>query len=126
MPIKATFVTPVYNAKAFISETVESVLAQTIGEFEYIVVDDGSTDGTAELLATQYDGAITVIRQENAGEAAAVNRGVAAARTDIVCVVNADDPVLPGLLEASLQMFEMFPEISGTYPDWNVVTNQYP
>lgn len=121
MSAKATFITPVYNGKAFIAETVDSILAQTFGDFDYIVVDDGSTDGTAELLAERYGDAIVVIRQANAGEAAAVNRGVDAAQTDIVCVVNADDPVRPGLLQAAMRVLDSSPDIVGVYPDWEMI-----
>lgn len=110
-------VTPLYNAADFIVETVESVLAQLAPGDVYVVVDDGSTDGGAELLAP-YAGRLTLIRQDNAGEAAAVNRGVAALDTPVAGVVNADDPILPGLLDAIRAAFAADATLAGAYPDW--------
>lgn len=110
-------VTPVYNGGAHIAETVASVLAQNYPDLDYVVVDDGSTDDTPARLASFSD-RLRILRQENAGEAAAVNRGVAAAQHDIVGIVNADDPVLPGLLAAVGAAFAAEPSLVGVYPDW--------
>lgn len=114
-------VTPVYNAAVFLEQTVESVLDQTLPGVEYIVVDDGSTDGSGELLRERFGSRINLISQPNQGEAAAVNHGVAAASADLVCVVNADDPVHPGLLEATVRAFEQEPDLVGVYPDWELI-----
>ena len=112
-----TVVTPAYNAGSMIEETVDSVLAQDYRPIEYLVVDDGSQDDTAKRLAG-YGDRLRVISQTNAGEGAAVNRAVAAARGEIVGVVNADDPILPGLLRRVAEVFDQHPEASGVYPDW--------
>lgn len=115
--IRIGVVTPFYNAADFIVETVESVLAQLAPGDLYVVVDDGSQDGGADLLAP-YVGRLTLIRQDNEGEAAAVNRGVAALDTQVVGVVNADDPILPGLLDTMRSAFADDATLAGAYPDW--------
>ena len=125
-PKRATVVTPVYNAQDFVTETVDSILEQIRAcssdiPIEYIVVDDGSTDDTAELLTAQYGNEICLIRQENQGEVAAVNRGVAEAASDIVGVVNADDPIRPGLLKSAISRLEANADLVAVYPDWDMI-----
>lgn len=114
---RVSVITPAYNAGPYIAETVHSVLRQSYRPLEYIVVDDGSRDDTRERLR-EFGDAIRVVQQENAGEAAAVNRGVACSSGDIVGVVNADDPVLPGLIETSVSALLARPGLAGVYPDW--------
>ena len=89
-------VIPAYNAERFLGEAIESVLAQTWEPLETIVVDDGSTDGTAEV-ARSYEG-VEVIVQENAGPSAARNRGFAAGGGEIVAFHDADDLMTPDKL----------------------------
>jgi glycosyltransferase involved in cell wall biosynthesis len=86
-------VTPVYNGEAFLRETLESIFAQDYEPFEVIVVDDGSTDGSA-AIARSYPAA-RYIRQHNQGPAAARNAGIAAARGEFLAFVDADDVALP-------------------------------
>jgi len=81
---------PLYNTRLYIVEAVESVLRQTLPALEIIVVDDGSTDGGADLL-TSYGSAVRVVRQEQSGSATAVNRGIAVARGDALAFLDADD-----------------------------------
>ncbi len=81
---------PVYNCADFLGQAIDSVLNQTFMDLEIIVVDDGSTDRTPEVSA-QYSDHVTYIRQPNGGNAAARNRGVAAARGRWLCFLDADD-----------------------------------
>ena len=116
-PPKVCIVTPVYNGAAYIAETVESVLAQDYESLEYIVVDDGSSDHTLKQLAP-YQRRLRLIRQANLGEAAAVNAGVAESDAEFIGIVNADDPLLPGLVRAAVERLRTNPRLQGVYPDW--------
>jgi glycosyltransferase involved in cell wall biosynthesis len=95
-------VMPAYNAERYVCEAIDSVLAQTHLDRELIVVDDGSSDGTAGLLE-RYGDAIRVIRQHNQGSGAACNAGVYAARGPWIALLDADDLWLPQKLELQLQ-----------------------
>ena len=87
---RVTVVTAAFNAAPFIAETIQSVLAQTFTDFEYIVVDDGSTDDTAAIVA-DFAPRVSLVRQRNAGGGAARNRGFELAQGDYVAVLDADD-----------------------------------
>ena len=95
---------PTYNHERFIGEAVDSVLAQTLLPLEVIVIDDGSTDDTAEVLA-RYGDRIRVIRQDNAGVAAARNAGIAAARGEYLAFLDSDDSWYPHKLELQMARF---------------------
>lgn len=108
-------VIPAYNAESFIGETLESVRVQTFSDYEVIVVDDGSTDRTAEI-ASGYDG-VTVIGQSNRGEAGARNTGIRAARGKYVAFLDADDIWLPSKLEKQASHLVAHPPTAWTYTD---------
>jgi glycosyltransferase involved in cell wall biosynthesis len=95
-------VIPAYNCAAFVAETLDSVLAQTFRDFEIVVVDDGSTDATPEVLR-QYEGRIVMHRQPNAGLAGARNAGMRLARGELIAWLDADDLFAPDhlLVEAA-------------------------
>lgn len=94
-------IVPVYNTGEFLASCIESLLAQTYDPIELICVDDGSTDGSAEVLAAfaAQDARMRVIRQENAGPGVARNRGIDEARGDYLYFFDADDFCDPALLE---------------------------
>jgi glycosyltransferase involved in cell wall biosynthesis len=118
-----TIITPAYNAEQYISETVRSVLAQEYPYLEYIVLDDGSTDRTLEILRAFGDSRLCVVNHANIGEAATVNRGSRMARGEFIGVVNADDPILPGLVSAAVAMLQDRPELAAVYPDWQKINS---
>lgn len=103
-PIVSVIV-PTYNCSELLPQAVRSVLSQGLSneDLELIVVDDGSTDDVAAALAP-FDGAVTLLRQGNAGPAAARNRGVAASRGVFVTFLDADDYWLAGCLPAMLAL----------------------
>lgn len=98
MSPRVSVVVPAYNAAQTIASTVRSVLQQTEPIHELLVVDDGSTDATAEVVAAIADDRVRLLRQSNAGPAAARNRGLAFATGHCVAFLDADDLWLPGHL----------------------------
>jgi glycosyltransferase involved in cell wall biosynthesis len=109
-------VIPCYNQAHFLSEAIESVLAQTYPHFEIGVVDDGSTDNTQEV-ASRYPG-VRCVRQENLGLAEARNTGIRRSNGSFLVFLDADDRLLPNALEAGLSSMKAHPEcafVAGRY-----------
>ena len=92
---------PAYNAEGYLRRCVDSILAQTLEDFEAVIVDDGSTDGTAALCDgyAQADARVRVIHQKNGGVSAARNRGLSEARGDYIAWLASDDYFMPRALE---------------------------
>lgn len=101
---KASVIIPLYQKAPYIERCLDSVAAQTLADYEVIVVDDGSTDGGGDLVRARHDPRLRVIRQENAGEGAARNRGIAEATGAWVALLDADDEWRPSFLEATLEV----------------------
>jgi glycosyltransferase involved in cell wall biosynthesis len=97
-------VIPTYNRADLLGDAIDSVLNQDWPELEVIVVDDGSTDQTPEVLAGYRD-RVRVIRQENAGESNARNTGIRAASHELVAQLDSDDTWLPGKLRRQMELF---------------------
>lgn len=100
---------PTFNRLALLREALDSVAAQTFQDFEVIVVDDGSTEAIAEGVAS-HSTSPRVIRQPNAGPAAARNRGIAAANADVVAFLDSDDLWLPGKLATYIDRMKREPD----------------
>jgi glycosyltransferase involved in cell wall biosynthesis len=98
-------VIPAYNYGHYIGSSVRSVLAQDYPELEVIVVDDGSTDDTAQVVASLNDPRVRYVWQQNAGLSAARNTGVAAAKYDLIGFLDADDLWLPRFLRSVVKVF---------------------
>lgn len=109
-------VIPTYNRATLISQTLDSVLAQTYKDTEVIVVDDGSTDDTSAVLST-YLGQIAVIRQANQGLSGARNAGIAKAKGEFVAFLDSDDLWLPEKLEKQITLLESRSELKWAYTD---------
>jgi cellulose synthase/poly-beta-1,6-N-acetylglucosamine synthase-like glycosyltransferase/peptidoglycan/xylan/chitin deacetylase (PgdA/CDA1 family) len=107
-----SIVVPAYNEAVGIERAVRSLVTSDYPEFEVIVVDDGSTDGTAELVEALGLSNVLVLRQPNRGKPAALNRGIQAARHPVVVMVDADTVFEPGTLRNLVQPFAS-PEIGG-------------
>lgn len=105
-------VMPVFNRAALVGEAIRSVLAQDFADFELIVVDDGSSDGTADAVAAFDDPRVRLIRlPANAGGNAARNRGIDAARAPLVAFLDSDDAYLPHKLGFAADFLGRRPEI---------------
>lgn len=108
---------PAYNGERFIGEAIESLRAQTYREWELVVVNDGSTDGTARIARGFHDGRISVIDQPNGGEATARNTALRHMRGEFVAFLDADDLYLPGHLETAARVLGGGGQFDATYSD---------
>lgn len=111
-------VIPAYNYGVFILDAVESVLAQTYGNIEIIVVDDGSTDNTRELLKPYSEaGKLRYMYQENAGNASARNLGITSAAGEFIAFLDADDIWIENKIERQMAFLNAHPENSAVFCD---------
>ncbi len=106
---QVSVIVPTYNRACLLKEALDSVLAQSYGNVELIVVDDGSTDHTRRLLAS-YGDRITVLFQPNTGVSAARNHGIQAASGDLIALLDSDDYWLPEKLAAQIDFFKATPQ----------------
>jgi glycosyltransferase involved in cell wall biosynthesis len=113
-PVRVSVVVPAYNRADYLGEALDSALAQDYAAFEVVVVDDGSTDGTPAVLA-RYGDRIRVHRQANAGQSAAINRGVEMARGDLIALLDSDDAWLPGKLARQVPLLDAAPDAGLLY-----------
>lgn len=113
---KVSVIIPTYQHAHFVGQAIESVLAQTYKDYEIIVVDDGSTDNTSEVLA-EFGDQVTVIYQENRGLSAARNTGIRASKGEYVAFLDADDVWMPAKLEKQVPLFERNEAIGLVYSD---------
>jgi glycosyltransferase involved in cell wall biosynthesis len=115
-----SIITPAYNRASYLDETIQSVLKQDYPRIEYIVLDDGSTDNTKEVLE-KYTGRVIWETHPNMGETRTVNKGWSMAHGEIVAVVNSDDPLLPGAVSVAVAFMRSHPDILVAYPDWDFI-----
>ncbi len=111
--LKISVVTPNFNGAARLARTVESVLAQDYSNYEYIVVDGGSTDQSVEILEAFRPRLTQLIIEPDRGQYDAINKGLAKATGDILCWLNSDDVYFPWTLRVVARIFRDFPDI-----DW--------
>ena len=123
--MKVSVVIPCYNARRYIDATLRSVAAQQWPDVEVIVVDDGSTDGSAQHVEAHHP-AVRLLRQPNQGVAAARNAGISAARSHWIAFLDADDLWLPGKLAAQFELLGRSPGSRMAYSAWHVWTSQEP
>lgn len=109
-----TVVIPLFNKARYVRRAVQSVLMQTWRDFEIVVVDDGSTDGGAEIVRGMRDARIRLVRQANEGVSSARNRGIMTARNELVAFLDADDRYNPGFLSVIRGLREKYPD-AGAY-----------
>jgi glycosyltransferase involved in cell wall biosynthesis len=105
-------VMPLYNKEREVSRAIDSVLSQTVREFELIVVNDGSTDRGPDVVKASEDQRIRIFDQINQGVSAARNKGIAEAKTDLIAFLDADDEWKPDFLETIVRLKKNFPACS--------------
>jgi glycosyltransferase involved in cell wall biosynthesis len=101
----------VYNGMPYLPRAVESILAQTLRDFRFVIVDDGSTDDTADYLNRLTDPRVFILRQPNQGTAAAANLGLAHCETEFVARMDSDDEALPHRLERQAEFLHAHPDV---------------
>ncbi|HUW82368.1 MAG TPA: glycosyltransferase family A protein [Phycisphaerae bacterium] len=115
-----TIVIPTYNRADLLAETLDSVSAQTFRDYEIIVVDDGSTDHTAQMIARRSE-PIRYFRQRNEGASSARNHGLREARGSLVAFLDSDDLWLPEYLQACVELLRQRDELAMVYCDFTCI-----
>jgi glycosyltransferase involved in cell wall biosynthesis len=113
-------VIPAYNSGRFIADALDSVFNQNYQALEVLVVDDGSTDDTCDVIA-RYGDKVTLIRQPNAGAAVARNEGMHRARGKYIALLDADDVWLPGKLRHQVDYLEKHPDVGMCCTRWSLL-----
>ncbi len=108
---KVSVVMSVYNGENYVNEAVRSILNQTFTDFEFIIIDDGSTDKTPHILAGFHDSRIKIITQNNMGLVASLNTGIKQASGIYIARQDADDRSVPDRLEKQVRFMEAHPEV---------------
>lgn len=108
---RVTVLMSVYNGEKYLREAVDSIFGQTFGDFEFIIINDGSTDKTQEILDTYKDPRIVQINQDNMGLTGSLNKGLHIARGEYIARMDSDDISLPHRLERQLSFMDANPEI---------------
>lgn len=123
--MKFSVIIPLYNKAPYVSKAIDSVLAQTLADYELIIVDDGSGDDSADvaLKAIKDFPQCRLIRQENAGVSMARNNGVAVSHGDYLCFLDADDWWSPSFLEELSNLIAEFPD-AGIYGTGYTIVNE--
>ena len=118
--IRVSVIIPAYNGDRYISAAIDSVLAQTYGKYEIIVVDDGSTDNTSEVIK-QYGDRVNYLSQSNQGVAASRNLGLAAARGEYIAFLDQDDVFLPHKLSTQVALLDRDSALGIVNSGWQIV-----
>ena len=124
---KVSIIIPTYNRAYLVGRAINSILNQTFQDFEIIVVDDGSTDNTEDVVKRLGNGSINYIKhKENKGRSAARNSGIKAAKGEFIAFQDSDDEWLPEKLEKQIEAFKnVLPEIGGVYTGfWRIESNK--
>lgn len=112
---RVSVIIPTYNRANFVCEAIKSVLEQTFQDFEVIVVDDGSTDNTSDVIQCFRDHRIKYIYQQNSGQAAARNSGIQDSDSEYVAFLDSDDMLQPNSLEKRVQIMDKYPGVAFSY-----------
>jgi glycosyltransferase involved in cell wall biosynthesis len=113
-PPRVSFILPVYNAAAFLEQTLASLFSQTFEDFEVVAINDGSTDGSGELLrkAAGQDARMRVVERGNRGLVATLNEAIDMARANYLARIDADDVCVPERLDRQSSYLDAFPDVA--------------
>ena len=117
-------VVPTYNRRNVLPRALDSIVAQTFHDWEIILVDDGSTDGTDKLAreyARRLGDRFVYLRQENTGCCSARNKGIEAGRGEFVAFLDSDDEYVPTKLQRQLDLFQLIPQLGFVYSDFSYI-----
>jgi len=112
-----SIITPSYNQAEYLEETIQSVLHQTHGNVEYLIVDGGSADKSVDIIRKYEKQIASWISEPDKGQADAINKGFRRARGDLVCWVNSDDILYPDYVARRVKQFEENPSVAMIYGD---------
>lgn len=116
-----SIVTPSYNQRRYIEETIRSVIAQDHPQIEYMIVDGGSSDGTVDVIRSYEDKLAWWVSEKDQGQTDAINKGFARAKGEILAWLNSDDTYEPGTVAAAAAYLQAHPEVGMVYGDCNYI-----
>jgi glycosyltransferase involved in cell wall biosynthesis len=119
-----SIITPSYNQARFLQDTIRSVLAQDYPNFEYLICDGGSTDGSVEIIREYAPHLAWWVSEPDQGQTDAINKGFAHARGDILAWLNSDDTYNPGAVSEAVQYLQAHPKAGMVYGDANFIDEQ--
>ena len=119
-----SIITPNYNGATYLEQTIESVLQQTGVDFEYIIVDGGSNDGSIEILAQYRKELAHCIVERDYGPAHAINKGLRLANGDVIAWLNADDIYFPRTLARVRDSFDIAPQASMCFGGCHIINEE--
>lgn len=111
MNSKISVIMPVYNGEKYLREAIDSVLNQTFRNFEFIIIDDGSSDSSAEIINSYNDPRIKYFKKENSGIADSLNFGIDKSQGEFIARMDCDDICMPNRFERQIKFFEENPEL---------------
>lgn len=119
-PPRVSVIIPTYNRADTLPEAVESVLAQTYRDFEIVIIDDGSTDGTGEIMRREFEANpfVKILSKDNGGASKARNYGIQRSRSEFIAFVDSDDILLPEKLERQVAVMDSHPEAGLCFTDF--------
>ena len=129
MNSKVTVLMPVYNGERYLRQAMDSILSQTFRDFEFLIIDDGCTDKSVEIINSYADPRICLVHNEtNLGLTAVFNRGLDLARGEYIARMDCDDISLPSRLEIQVNFMESYPEVGlcGTWTITDNIVGKYP
>ena len=122
---RITIVTITFNSAATLDETIRSVTMQDYPALEYVIIDGGSTDGTLDIIQKYKDQIQVVVSEPDKGISDAFNKGIARATGEIIGIINSDDILLPGALQAVAEAYDPQVDVySGLILFWNEETGE--